>query len=200
MFEAPHKFQLITASLLVETLFMMAIALSMGTLTARLTAATAFALPDFVWVLFMGVIVGNGARMSGLYEPEERALTVVGNTCLSLFLAMALMSLKLWELSALAGPLFILLAVQTLTLVLYTTLVTFRVMGSNYDAAVLAAGHCGFGMGATPTAITNMQAVTERYGASHLAFLLVPIVGAFFLDIANALVVKGFLALPFVVP
>lgn len=200
LFEAPRKFQLITAPLLIETLFLMAIALSAGTALANLSNDSAFSMPDFVWVLFIGVIVGNTARFSKIYEPEERALTVVGNTCLSLFLAMALMSLKLWELSALAGPLFILLTVQTLALVLYVVLVTFRVMGANYDAAVLVAGQCGFGMGATPTAIANMQAVTERYGASHLAFLLVPIVGAFFIDIANALVVKGFLVLPFMTP
>lgn len=200
LFEAPRRFQLITAPLLIETLFLMAIALTVGTLLARMTAESAWSLPDFVWVLFMGVLVGNGVRLSGIYQTEERAISVIGNTCLSLFLAMALMSLRLWELADLAGPLSILLLVQTLTLVLYITLVTFRFMGSNYDAAVLAAGHAGFGLGATPTAIANMQAVTERYGASHLAFLLVPIVGAFFLDIANALVVKGFLLLPFVTP
>ena len=78
----------------------------------------------------------------------------------------------------------------------YAAFVTFRVMGSNYDAAVLAAGHCGFGLGATPTAIANMQAVTERFGPSHVAFLVVPMVSAFFIDIANALVIKLFLALP----
>ncbi|MGB8148566.1 MAG: sodium/glutamate symporter, partial [Azonexus sp.] len=78
----------------------------------------------------------------------------------------------------------------------YAVFVTFPVLGRNYDAAVIAAGHCGFGLGATPTAIANMQAVTERFGASHLAFLVVPMVGAFFIDIANAIVIKLFLALP----
>ena len=80
---------------------------------------------------------------------------------------------------------------------LYAIFVTFRVMGRNYDAAVLAAGHCGFGLGATPTAIANMQAITQRFGPSHLAFLVVPMVGAFFIDIINAVVIKLFLALPF---
>jgi ESS family glutamate:Na+ symporter len=79
---------------------------------------------------------------------------------------------------------------------LYAIFVTFRVMGRNYDAVVLASGHCGFGLGATPTAIANMQAVTARFGHSHLAFLVVPMVGAFFIDIANAIVIKGYLALP----
>ncbi len=161
IFEAPRKFQLITAALLFETLFLMALALTAGTWLADLTRDSALSLPDFVWVLFSGVIVGNTVRLTRIYQPEERALNVVGNTCLGLFLAMALMSLKLWELAALAGPLFILLSVQTAALVAYVTLVTYRVMGRNYDAAVLAAGQCGFSLGATPTAIANMQAITR---------------------------------------
>ncbi|MCT6533085.1 sodium:glutamate symporter, partial [Staphylococcus aureus] len=82
--------------------------------------------------------------------------------------------------------------VQTVVMALYAVFVTYRVMGKNYDAAVLAAGHCGFGMGATPTAIANMQAVTDRFGPSHVAFLVVPMVGAFFLDLINALVIPFF--------
>ena len=85
---------------------------------------------------------------------------------------------------------------QALLMVGYAVFVTFPGLGRNYDAAVIAAGHCGFGLGATPTAIANMQAVTERFGSSHLAFLVVPMVGAFFIDIANAIVIKLFLALP----
>ncbi len=126
----------------------------------------------------------------------ERAVSVLGNVSLSLFLAMALMSLRLWELASLALPMLAILAVQTLVMALYAIFVTYRVMGKNYDAAVLAAGHCGFGMGATPTAIANMQAITDRFGPSHLAFLVVPMVGAFFIDIANAIVIKLYLLLP----
>ncbi|CAI1190709.1 Glutamate permease [Serratia quinivorans] len=106
------------------------------------------------------------------------------------------MSLRLWELASLALPMLAILAVQTLVMALYAIFVTYRVMGKNYDAAVLAAGHCGFGMGATPTAIANMQAITDRFGPSHLAFLVVPMVGAFFIDIANAIVIKLYLLLP----
>ncbi len=104
--------------------------------------------------------------------------------------------LKRWDLAALALPIFIILAVQTLVMALFAVFVTFRVMGRNYDAAVLAAGHCGFGLGATPTAIANMQAVTQRYGPSQNAFLVVPMVGAFFIDIINVIVIKLYLALP----
>lgn len=109
---------------------------------------------------------------------------------------MALMSLKLWELASLALPMLAILVVQTIFMALYAIFVTWRMMGKNYDAAVLAAGHCGFGLGATPTAIANMQAITERFGPSHTAFLVVPMVGAFFIDIVNALVIKLYLLLP----
>ena len=105
-------------------------------------------------------------------------------------LQMALMTLRLWELSALALPLLGLLFGQAVLMVVYAVFVTFPVLGRNYDAAVIAAGHCGFGLGATPTAIANMQAVTDRFGSSPLAFLVVPMVGAFFIDIANAIVIK----------
>ncbi len=100
----------------------------------------------------------------------DRAVSVLGNVSLSLFLAMALMSLKLWELASLALPMIIILAVQAVAMALYAVFVTYRMMGKNYDAAVLAAGHCGFGLGATPTAIANMQAITDRFGPSHMAF------------------------------
>ena len=127
----------------------------------------------------------------------DRAIDVFGNASLSLFLAMALLSLKLWELTDLAGPVMVILLVQTLVMIAFAYFITFRVMGKNYDAAVLAAGHCGFGMGATPTAIANMQAITDRYGASPKAFLIVPMVGAFFVDIMNATILQIFTSLPF---
>ncbi|STJ77763.1 sodium/glutamate symport carrier protein (glutamate permease) [Escherichia coli] len=95
----------------------------------------------------------------GFYRVFERAVSVLGNVSLSLFLAMALMGLKLWELASLALPMLAILVVQTIFMALYAIFVTWRMMGKNYDAAVLAAGHCGFGLGATPTAIANMQAI-----------------------------------------
>lgn len=158
---------------------------------------TAFELPTFVCVLFIAVVLSNILSFFGFYRVFERAVSVLGNVGLSLFLATALMSLRLWEMASLALPILAILAVQTLFMALYAIFVTWRVMGKNYDAAVLAAGQCGFGMGATPTAIANMQAITERFGPSHLAFLIVPMVGAFFIDIMNVIVIKLFLLLPF---
>jgi len=97
---------------------------------------------------------------------------------------------------SLALPILVLLSLQALLVVVLAVTLTFRVLGADYDAAVIAAGQCGFQLGATPTAIANMQAITNRYGPSPLAFLLVPIIGAFLIDITNALVIQGFLALP----
>ena len=196
-FEQPNKERLITSFSFIETLALIAVSLLAGTLLSGFLKGTTFELPTFVCVLFVGVLLRNGLSAFGFYRVFEREVSVLGNVSLSLFLAIALMSLKLWDLAALALPFFILLATQTLVMALFAIFVTFRVMGRNYDAAVLAAGHCGFGLGATPTAIANMQAVTQRYGASPIAFLVVPMVGAFFIDIINVIVIKLYLALPF---
>ncbi len=195
-FEKPDVGRMITSLVLIESIALIAICLTVGKVIAKLLAGTALELPTFVCVLFIGVLLSNGLALMGFYRVFERAVSVLGNVCLSLFLAMALMSLKLWELASLALPMLAILAVQTLAMALYAMFITWRMMGKNYDAAVLAAGHCGFGLGATPTAIANMQAITERFGPSHTAFLVVPMVGAFFLDIVNALVIKLFLMMP----
>jgi ESS family glutamate:Na+ symporter len=199
-FEQPHEIRLITAPALIETLALISVCLLAGQALSKALAGSILALPPFVCVLFVGVVLRNGLATLGWYSVFERAVSVLGNVSLALFLAMALMSLRLWELTALALPLLGLLLGQTILMVSYAMFVTFPALGRNYDAAVIAAGHCGFGLGATPTAIANMQAVTERFGASPLAFLIVPMVGAFFIDIANAIVIKLFLALPWLSP
>lgn len=195
-FEKPYTGRLITPLVMVETIAMISICLTAGNFIADLLQKSAFELPTFVCVLFIGVILSNSLAVLGFYKVFDRAVSILGNVSLSLFLAMALMSLKLWELVSLALPILTILIVQTLAMALYAIFVTYRVMGKNYDAAVLAAGHCGFGLGATPTAITNMQAITDRFGPSHLAFLVVPMVGAFFIDIVNTIVIKLYLLLP----
>lgn len=155
---------------------------------------TVFYLPTFVWVLFTTIVLGNLARMTGFYRPHGESVAEIGNLSLSVFLALALMSLQLWQLTDLALPILVILAAQLVLVFVYTTQITFRVMGSNYDAAVLVSGNCGFGMGATPTAIANMQAVTDSHGPSRLSFIIVPVVGGFLIDIANAFIIKGFIA------
>jgi ESS family glutamate:Na+ symporter len=196
LFEHPAEVRLITAPALIETLALISVCLLVGQQIARALAGTFMELPAFVCVLFVGVLLRNGLAAAGKYTVFERAVSVLGNVSLALFLALALMSMRLWELSSLALPMLVLLLGQTALMAAYAIFVTFPVMGRNYDAAVIAAGHCGFGLGATPTAIANMQAVTDRFGNSPLAFLVVPMVGAFFIDLANALVIKLFLMLP----
>ena len=197
MFEKPDNIRLITASSTIESLALFAAALAFADLMTLVAQDTWFELPTFVWALAGGVILRNTLTMVFNFDMFDRAIDVIGNASLSLFLAMALLSLKLWQLTDLAGPVLIILLAQTVLMIGYAYFVTFKLMGKDYDAAVLSAGHCGFGMGATPTAIANMQAVTDRYLPSHKAFLIVPMVGAFFVDIVNATVLQIFTKLPF---
>ena len=189
-FENPHQVRLITADNASTTLGMFAACLAFAEFMTGFSKGTWFELPTFVWALGGGVILRNILESVLKVDIFDRAIDVFGNASLSLYLAMALLSLKLWQLADLAGPLVVILGAQTLTMALYAAFVTFRVMGKNYDAAVLAAGHCGFGMGATPTAVANMQAITNMYGPSHKAFLIVPLCGAFFVDLINATVIQ----------
>jgi glutamate:Na+ symporter, ESS family len=189
-FEYPKKTRLITSSNAVSTLGMFALCIFAANLMTDFSQGKWFELPTFVWALGSGVILRNLLEHVFKVNIFDRAIDVFGNASLSLYLSMALLSLQLWLLADLAGPLVTILIVQMLVLILFTAFITFKVMGSNYDAAVLSAGHCGFGMGATPTAIANIQAVTNTYGPSHKAFLLIPLTGAFFIDIVNAIVIQ----------
>ena len=192
-FEQPQAERLINATNAVETLALFAACLAFADFMAAFSKDTMFELPTFVWALAGGVIVRNFLEYVLKVNIFDRAIDVFGNASLSLFLAMALLSLKLWDLAGLAAPLMVILSAQVIVMLLYAGFITFYLMGRNYDAAVLAAGHCGFGMGATPTAIANMQAITNKYGPSHKAFLIVPMVGAFFVDIINASVIQIFI-------
>lgn len=193
-FEHPSSApRLITADAAIETLALFAGCLAIAEFMTNITKDTAIQLPTFVWALGTGVVLRNTLDYIFGVKVFDRAIDVFGNAGLSIYLAMALLSLKLWELTDLAAPLMVILAVQTVVMALYAAFITFRIMGKNYDAAVLAAGHCGFGMGATPTAVANMQAITNQYGPSHKAFLIVPLVGAFFIDIINAFMIQGFI-------
>ena len=192
MFEKPERKRLITASSAIDTLAMFAACLAFSEIMDivdskyLMPVLSILDLPKFVWALAFGVILRNVLTNIFKFNMFDRAIDVFGNASLSLFLAIALLDLKLWQLTALALPVTIILLVQVVVMALYATFVTYNLMGRDYDAAVLAAGHCGFGLGATPTAVANMQSVTERFGPSHKAFLIVPMVGAFLVDLINA--------------
>ena len=141
-------------------------------------------------------LIRNLATFVPRLSVSNATVDLLGGVSLSLFLVMALMGMRLIDLASLAGPLLVILALQTVAMALYAVFVTFRVMGRDYDAAVLAAGHVGFALSSTAAALAIMKTITERKGPSPLAFVIVPMVGAFFIDIANALVIQGYLALP----
>ena len=187
----------ITAETLISTLFILIFCLAGGKFLSQLMEGTGFILPDFVFCLLLGVVIRNLSSLTKGFQMSANSVDTVGSVALSLFLVMALMTMKLLDLVNLAGPLLVILAAQTAAMAVYVVLVTFRVMGRNYDAAIMAAGHVGFGMSSTACALAVMKAVTERHGLSPLAFLIVPMVGAFFIDILNALIIQGFLTLPF---
>ncbi|QIR15383.1 sodium/glutamate symporter [Shewanella aestuarii] len=187
----------VTAKSILEVLFIMLLCVAGSKWTSHLVASfdlTWLKMPDFVYALFFGVVITNITEVSRGYKINRESVDVLGTVALALFLSMALMNLKLWEIFDLAIPLLVILVAQTIILGLFAYFVTFKVMGNNYDSAVMAGGHCGFGMGATPTAVMNMGALVSRTGPSPQAFMVVPIVGAFFIDIVNAIILQGYLS------
>lgn len=195
-FAEPEKKRLITTESFLTSMGLFAFSMFVGTTIAALTKGSAITMPTFVWCLFTGIIVRNSLSYLNIHQVFDREVGVIGNVSLSMFLSMAIMTLNLVELTKLAVPLVVLLAIQTVVIILWVRYVTFNICGKDYDAACLVAGHCGFGMGATPTAVANLQAVTYHFGPSNISFIIVPIMGGFFVDIANALTITLFLKLP----
>jgi glutamate:Na+ symporter, ESS family len=154
----------------------------------------ALTLPAYIGAMIVAAFIRNTADLSGVLAVEQRTVDDVGTIALSLFLSMALMALRLWELLDLALPMLVILAIQVTMMGAFAYFVTFRVMGRDYDAAVMAGGHCGFGLGATPNAVANMEAISTRFGPASRAFLVVPMVGAFFIDFTNALIITIFIS------
>ncbi len=152
-------------------------------------------LPTFVSCLFAGILVTNLVPLmlpkANLPKPEQsRSLALVSDLCLGLFLAISLMSLQLWTLADLGFAILLMLIAQVVVVMLWAGIVVFRAMGANYDAAVMSSGYVGLALGATPTAIANMTAVTTLYGPAPRSFIVVPLIGAFFIDLANAIVIQ----------
>ena len=153
-------------------------------------------LPDFLWALLIGMVVRNVAPFIGIREINDRAVQAFGSVSLSLFLIMALMSMRILDLATLAGPLLLIVVVNALATAAFAYFITSRAMGGDHDAAVISGGQVAAGLATTAVAMSVMQTLSERHGAAPVAFLLIPIVGAFFADIANALVLQAFFALP----
>ena len=150
--------------------------------------------PIYIGPMIIAAIMRNISDNSEMFTAPTREISVLEDVSLNLFLAMALMSLKLWELIDLAIPMLILLVAQIVLIYLYLNFITFKAMGSDYDAAVIVSGHCGFGLGATPNGISNMKSVCEKYKYSKIAFFVVPVVGALFIDFANVSLITLFIS------
>jgi len=183
-----------TAYTLMKIISIVLVAMWAGSLLSRWLGQY-FTLPAYIGAMIVAAVIRNGADALKRLHIEQRVVDDVGTIALSLFLAMALMSLKLWELLDLAVPMLVILSVQVAMMAAFAYFVTFRLMGRDYDAAVMAGGHCGFGLGATPNAVANMEAIVERFGPAPRAFLVVPMVGAFFIDFTNALIITTFINL-----
>jgi ESS family glutamate:Na+ symporter len=169
------------------------IAMGIGTIISMLFEKAGRTFPPYLGAMFSAAIIRNIGDASSLFDIKGEEIDIIGNISLSLFLAMALMALKLWELAALAIPLIVMLIAQTVLMALFAYFITFNVMGRDYEAAVMAGGHCGFGMGATPNAMANMQAISSKYGYAPRAFFVVPLVGSLFIDFFNAGIINFFM-------
>ena len=173
--------------------FQLIIAVGIGTIISELLTKTGLTFPIYIGAMIAAAVIRNIGEYSGKFDIYMGEINNLGGICLSLFLGMAMITLKLWQLAELALPLIILLSAQLILMILFTYFVVFNVMGRDYDAAVLSAGTCGFGMGATPNAMANMQAICDRYVPSVKAYLIIPLIGSLFADFLNSLGITFFI-------
>ena len=170
------------------------ICMALGTLVSKqIGKAITMDFPDYVGAMFVAVILRNINEKANFYKFSAHSVDGIGDVMLNLYLALALMTLKLWELQDLMGGVLIVLICQVVFMLFYTYFIVFKVLGKNYDAAVMCSGLCGHGLGATPSAIVNMTAINEEYGMSRKAMMIVPIVGAFLVDIIYQPIVLTFI-------
>ena len=173
-----------SAHIIMENVTVLLVCMAVGAkVSALIGAAIGMSFPTYVGAMFVAVLVRNLNEKVRFFSFDYALVDGIGEVMLSLYLSMALMSLKLWELAGLIGGVLLVVCCQVVFMIFAAYFIVFRLLGSNYDAAVMCAGLCGHGLGATPSAIVNMTAVTEKYGMSHRAFMIVPIVGAFLVDI-----------------
>lgn len=182
-------------SMYAPAVFQLIIAVGIGTIVSELLSLTGMTFPIYIGAMIVAAIMRNIGEYTGKITIHMGEINDLGGICLSLFLGIAMITLKLWQLADLALPLVILLAGQTVLMFLFAYFVVYNIMGRDYDAAVIAAGTCGFGMGATPNAMANMQAICDKYAPSVKAYLIIPIVGSLFADFLNSLTITFFINL-----
>lgn len=184
-----------SVSMYAPAAYQIAIAMGLGTVVSWLLSQTGMTFPIYIGAMIIAAVMRNISEFTGKFVIHIGEINDIGGICLSMFLGIAMITLKLWQLAELALPLVVLLLVQVVFIGLFTYFVVYNVMGRNYDAAVLASGTCGFGMGATPNAMANMQVLTEKFAPSVKAYILVPIIGSMFADFLNSLCVTFFINL-----
>jgi ESS family glutamate:Na+ symporter len=178
---------------LLKALVVMLVAMGLGTWVSRGFTSIGVTLPSYIGAMIVAAVLRNLDDATRFIGISQRTIDDLGTVALSLFLVMALMTLRLWELAGLAVPLAVILVVQIVAVFGLAVFFIYRVTGKNYDAAVMSGGFVGFMLGTTANAMANMGALVERYGPSPRAFLVVPLVGAFFMDFTNALIITAFL-------
>lgn len=178
-----------------DAVFQLTLAIGVGTIFTMLLTKTGLTFPIYIGAMLAAALMRNICEYTGIATIHMGEINDLGGISLSLFLGMAMITLRLWELASLALPLVILLAAQVLLIIIFTYVIEFNIMGRDYDAAILVSGTCGFGTGATPNAMANMQAVCDQYVPSIKAYLLIPLVGSLFADFLNSLVITFFINL-----
>lgn len=182
-----------SVSMYAPAAYQLAIAMGIGTVLSWLLSMTGMTFPIYIGSMIAAAFMRNIGEYGGKIHIHMGEINDIGGICLSLFLGIAMITLQLWQLAELALPMIILLLAQVVLMAVFSYFLVYNVMGRDYDAAVLAAGTCGFGMGATPNAMANMQALTEKFVPSIKAYMLVPIVGSMFADFINSLVITAFI-------
>jgi len=177
---------------LMRNMAVLALAMVLGSLVSTYIQSLGITMPGYIGAMLVASVLRNLDDGTRWLRIDQRAMEFMGNLALNIFLVVALMSLKLWELAGLALPLFVILVAQVVLVLLFALAVSFRVMGKDYEAAVMASGFIGFVLGTTANAVANMRALVARFGAAPRAFLIVPLVGAFFIDFTNAIIITFF--------
>ena len=182
-----------SVSMYAPAAYQLAIAMGLGTVVSMLLSKTGMTFPIYIGAMIVAAIMRNWSEFTGSFKVHIGEINDIGGICLSLFLGIAMITLKLWQLAELAPPLVVLLLGQTILMFIFAYFIVFNVLGHDYDAAILSAGSCGFGMGATPNAMANMQVLTSKFAPSVKAYILVPIVGSMFADFINSLTITFFI-------
>ncbi len=183
------------AYVLMKHLVLLLLTVGVGIWVGRWLTAAGMTLPAYIGAMLVAAVFRNLDDATGMFGLSQRVIDDIGNIALSLFLVMALMTLRLWELAGLVIPLLVILAVQVALIAVICLFAVPRLMGRDYDAAVMSGGFCGFMLGTSANAMANMGALVEKFGPAPKAYLVVPLVGAFFIDFANALLITFFLNL-----